>query len=96
MPWWRSRSSSSVVVRTGYVASAMSSPVGDYLPHLKSGKLRLLATSGAQRSKLVPDVATYAEQGLPALTMNEWYGFFLPGKAAPDVVAHSDWALRAC
>jgi tripartite-type tricarboxylate transporter receptor subunit TctC len=61
--------------------SAMSSPVGDYLPHLKSGKLRLLAVSGAKRNPFVPDVPTYREQGYP-LTMREWYGFFMPAKAS--------------
>jgi tripartite-type tricarboxylate transporter receptor subunit TctC len=72
---------------------AFSSPIGDYLPHLKSGKLRLLATSGATRSRFTPDVATYAEQGLRDLTMSEWYGFFLPAKASPDVVTRLAQAI---
>ncbi len=74
---------------------AFSSPIGDYLPHIKSGKLRLLATSGATRSRFTPEVATYAEQGLRDLTIGEWYGFFLPGKAAPDVVARAAQAIAA-
>lgn len=65
--------------------SAMSSPVGDYLPYLKSGRLRLLAISGLSRSAFVPDVPTYRQQGYP-ITVREWYGVFLPGKATPDVV----------
>jgi tripartite-type tricarboxylate transporter receptor subunit TctC len=65
--------------------SAMSSPVGDYLPYLKSGRLRILAISGQSRSQFVPDVATYRQQGMP-ITVREWYGLFLPGKASPDVV----------
>jgi tripartite-type tricarboxylate transporter receptor subunit TctC len=65
--------------------SAMSSPVGDYLPYLKSGRLRLLAISGQNRSPFVPDTATYRQQGYP-ITVREWYGVFLPGKASPDVV----------
>ncbi len=65
--------------------SAMSSPVGDYLPYLKSGKLRLLAISGQNRSRFVPEVATYRQQGFP-ITVREWYGVFLPGKARPEVV----------
>ena len=65
--------------------SAMSSPVGDYLPHLKSGKLRILAISGINRSPFVPDVPTFRQQGLP-ITVREWYGVFLPGKAKPEVV----------
>jgi tripartite-type tricarboxylate transporter receptor subunit TctC len=65
--------------------SAMSSPVGDYLPYLKSGKLRMLAISGLNRSPFVPDVATYRQQGLP-ITVREWYGVFLPGKSKPETV----------
>jgi tripartite-type tricarboxylate transporter receptor subunit TctC len=65
--------------------SAMSSPVGDYLPYLKSGKLRLLAISGLDRSPFVPEVPTYRQQGFP-ITVREWYGVFLPGKASPETV----------
>ena len=36
----------------------MTSPIGDYLPHLACGKLRLLATSGSTRSRFVPNVPT--------------------------------------
>lgn len=74
---------------------AMSSPIGDYLPHLKSGKVRVLATSGAQRSRFLPDVPTYTEQGFKALEMTEWYGFFLPAKAAPDLTDRMAKAIRA-
>lgn len=65
--------------------SAMSSPVGDYLPYLKTGKLRLLAVSGTQRNPFAPEVPSYREQGYP-LTMREWYGFFLPGKASAETL----------
>jgi tripartite-type tricarboxylate transporter receptor subunit TctC len=64
--------------------SAFSSPVGDYLPHLKGGKLRLLATSGPTRTPFTPDVPTLKEQGID-IALREWYGFFLPGKATPQV-----------
>lgn len=65
--------------------SAMSSPVGDYLPYIKSGRLRVLAISGTSRSPFVPDVATYREQGVP-ITVREWSGVFLPGKANQQAV----------
>jgi tripartite-type tricarboxylate transporter receptor subunit TctC len=74
---------------------SMSSPIGDYLPYLKDGRLRVLATSGPRRSPFTPDVATYTEQGFPALEMQEWYGFFLPGKAPADVVDRAATAIRA-
>ncbi len=79
----------------GGQVAAFSSPLGDYLPHLKSGKLRVLATSAAKRSRFTPDVATYAEQGFPGLSFTEWYGFFLPPKAAPDLVQRAAAAVRA-
>jgi tripartite-type tricarboxylate transporter receptor subunit TctC len=75
--------------------SAFSSPIGDYLPHLKSGKLRILAVSSPKRSRFVPDVATYTEQGFKALEMVEWYGVFLPAKAGADVVQRASTSLRA-
>lgn len=77
----------------GQVAS-MTSPIGDYLPHLKGGKLRLLATSGAARSRFTPDVPTYAEQGFEKLTISEWYGFFLPAGASPEVVNRAAAAIH--
>lgn len=79
----------------GGQVAAFTSPLGDYLPHIKGGKLRVLATSAAQRTKFTPDVASYAEQGFKELTFTEWYGFFLPPKAAPDVTQRAAAAIRA-
>lgn len=78
----------------GQIAS-FSGPIGDFLPHVKNGKLRVLATSGPQRSRFLPEVPTYTEQGLKALEQVEWYGFFLPGKASPDLVRRASSAIRA-
>jgi tripartite-type tricarboxylate transporter receptor subunit TctC len=78
----------------GGQVTAFSSPIGDYLQYLKAGRLRLLATSGPVRTPFTPDVPTYAEQGFKRLTIGEWYGFFLPGGARPDVVERSADAIR--
>lgn len=64
--------------------SSMCSPVGDYLQHVKAGKLRLLATTGPARSPFTPDVPTMQEQGID-ISVREWYGFFLPAKATSEV-----------
>ncbi len=73
--------------------SAMSSPVGDYLPHLKAGKLRVLAISGLNRSRFLTEVPTLRQQGFP-ITVREWYGVFLPGKAKPEVVRRASAYLQ--
>ncbi|HEU0200105.1 MAG TPA: Bug family tripartite tricarboxylate transporter substrate binding protein [Burkholderiaceae bacterium] len=78
----------------GQIAS-MSSPIGDYLQHMKAGKVRLLATSGPKRSRFAPDTPTYTEQGFKALEMTEWYGFFLPPKAAPELTQKLAQNIRA-
>ena len=78
----------------GQIASFVG-PIGDYLPHLKTGRLRVLATSGPKRSRFLPEVPTFTEQGLAALEQVEWYGFFLPGKAPGELVQRAATAIRA-
>jgi tripartite-type tricarboxylate transporter receptor subunit TctC len=68
----------------GQIAS-FSGPIGDFVPHVKAGKLRVLAISGSARSAFLPDAPTLRELGFP-ITVREWYGIFLPGKATPDTV----------
>jgi tripartite-type tricarboxylate transporter receptor subunit TctC len=74
--------------------AAVSGPVGEFLQHLGSGKVRLLATSGAVRSKFAPGVATYAEQGFKDIVFDEWFGIYLPAKTAPETVGKLAAALR--
>ena len=74
--------------------SAVSGPIGDITQHLPTGKVRILGTSGARRSRFAPDVATFAEQGLPELTHSEWFAFFLPAKASAEVVSRLNTAMK--
>lgn len=74
--------------------AAVSAPVGEFLPHLAGGKIRILATSGATRSKFTPQIATLSEQGYKSLVYGEWHGFFLPGKASAAVVRNASAAVR--
>ncbi|WP_284619073.1 Bug family tripartite tricarboxylate transporter substrate binding protein [Aquabacterium humicola] len=78
----------------GQIAS-FSGPIGDYLPHVKTGKLRVLATSGPKRSRYLAEVPTYAELGFKALEQVEWYGLFLPGRASPELVRRVSEQVRA-
>ena len=56
------------------------------LPHVKSGKLRLLAVTEAKRSALLPDVATVGEV-LPGYELSVWYGAFGPAGMPRDLVS---------
>lgn len=79
----------------GGQVGAFSGPIGDFLPHIKSGKVRMLATSGPKRTPFAPDVPTYSEQGFKNIEFVEWYGVFLPGKASADVVQRAAQAVKA-
>ena len=75
--------------------AAMVTPHGDFIAHAKSGKLRILATSGPKRSPYVPDVPTFAEQGFPELTTEEWFGFYAPAKTPKAVLTAANAAINA-
>src|SRR5262245_28166261 len=60
--------------------------VGDFLPHMGSGKLRILGTAGEQRSRFMGDVPTFAEQGFASVKGAETYGLFLPPQASEATV----------
>ena len=72
---------------------AMSAPAGSFLPHLASGKLRLIGITGEKRSSYAPQVATYREQGFD-ITAREWYGMFLPKNAKAETVQKLNAALK--
>lgn len=74
--------------------AAVSAPVGEFLPHLAGGKLRILATSGATRSRFTPQVPNLVEQGYKTMVYGEWFGFFLPGKAPAPLVRQANAAIR--
>jgi tripartite-type tricarboxylate transporter receptor subunit TctC len=73
----------------------VSGPIGDITQHLPTGKVRILAVSGAKRSRFAPDVPTFTEQGIKDMVHSEWFAFFLPAKASPEVVARMNSALKA-
>jgi tripartite-type tricarboxylate transporter receptor subunit TctC len=78
----------------GQLAS-MFTPTGDFLVNHKAGKIRILATSGANRTPFTPDIPTFAEQGFPQLTTDEWFGFYAPAKTPGSVVAAANAAISA-
>jgi tripartite-type tricarboxylate transporter receptor subunit TctC len=77
--------------------------IASTLPHIKAGKLNAIATTGAKRFRLTPDVPTFAELGYPEFNTTIWFGLFVRSttpaavrerllKAA--IAAHEDPAVR--
>lgn len=62
--------------------------------HLKSGKLRALASSGTKRSQLLPDVPTFKESGYADLDVQDWFGVFVPAGTPREVVARLNQTTR--
>ena len=56
------------------------------VPHVRTGRLRALATTGAQRSPALPELPTVAEAGVPNFEASLWYGFVGPAKLPADIV----------
>jgi tripartite-type tricarboxylate transporter receptor subunit TctC len=69
----------------GHVPIGLVAPTVS-LPHVKSGRLRALAVTSAQRSPSMPDIPTVAEAGAPGFDIVQWYGVWLPAKTPKDVV----------
>jgi tripartite-type tricarboxylate transporter receptor subunit TctC len=57
------------------------------LPHIKSGKVKIIAITSAKRSPQLPDVPTFDEAGLKGFESYAWYGFFAPAATPKDVIA---------
>jgi tripartite-type tricarboxylate transporter receptor subunit TctC len=57
------------------------------LPHVKAGKLRALATTGARRDPTLPDLPTVAEAGVPGYESGVWFGLAVPAGTPKDIVA---------
>lgn len=55
-------------------------------PHVNTGKARALATTGAKRTSMMPDVPTVAESGYPGFEATNWYAFVAPGKTPNEIL----------
>jgi tripartite-type tricarboxylate transporter receptor subunit TctC len=64
----------------------MFSGMSSVMPHIKAGKLRPLAVTGAQRSPATPEVPTIAEAGYPGFEASAWYGVLAPAGTPKAIV----------
>lgn len=65
------------------------------MPHVKTGRLRPIAVTSAQRSSLLPDLPTIAESALPGFNVTSWYGVFGPARMPADIVTKLNADIHA-
>ncbi|MEP6657533.1 MAG: tripartite tricarboxylate transporter substrate binding protein [Betaproteobacteria bacterium] len=57
------------------------------VPQVKAGKLKALAVTTAQRSRLAPELPTMAEAGVPGFDISTWFGLLAPAGTPRDIIA---------
>ena len=67
--------------------SLMFDATTSVMPHVKSGKLRALAITSAQRNPALPDLPTVAEAGVPGFESALWIGLFAPAGTPREIIA---------
>lgn len=66
----------------------------DFLPHIKSGKLKAIGTTYLTRAPLAPEIPTIAEQGFPKFETDSWYGIVAPVGLSKDAVDKANSAIN--
>jgi tripartite-type tricarboxylate transporter receptor subunit TctC len=75
---------------------AASAGLPGFLPHVKSGELKILAVGSTQRMQAIPNVPTVAELGYKNFESTQWFGLLVPSKTPDLVIARiNKEALRA-
>jgi tripartite-type tricarboxylate transporter receptor subunit TctC len=82
---YKGAGASTLGVLSGEVDMLFTSLVAS-INHIKSGKLRALATTGSQRSAKLPDVPTLSESGLSDFQKDSWVGLLVPAGTPSDIV----------
>ena len=73
---------------------AVAATVSPLVTHIVSGKLRGIGLASAKRHPIVPDVPTYAENGIADFYAASWVGFFVPQKTDAKIVARLNGAIN--
>jgi tripartite-type tricarboxylate transporter receptor subunit TctC len=65
------------------------------LPHIQSGKFRILGTGGSKRSAILPDVPTIAEAGVPGYDVTNWWGILAPAGTPVPIIEKLNREINA-
>jgi tripartite-type tricarboxylate transporter receptor subunit TctC len=72
-------------VISGQVNWVLGNPISA-LPLIKAGRMKGIAVSGAARMKVLPELPTIAESGVPGYAVDAWFGLFAPARVPPRIV----------
>jgi len=72
-------------VISGQVNWVLGNPISA-LPLIRAGRVKGIAVSGAARMKVLPDLPTIAESGIPGYSVDAWFGLFAPARVPPRIV----------
>jgi tripartite-type tricarboxylate transporter receptor subunit TctC len=61
---------------------------------IQAGDLKAIAVTSPERNPILPDVATFAESGMPGFDVTSWYGLAFPAGTAPAIVQKTNKAMR--
>ena len=81
-------------VMGGQVA-AFFGDIPGLITQVKGGKLKAIGLAAPRRHPALPDVPTFAEQGIAGVDSNNWYAIYVPAKTPPETVATLNRAVRA-
>lgn len=76
----------------GEIHTSFANPISS-LPHVKSGKLRAVAVTSPERSRVFPDIATIAESGIPGFDVTTWHGWIAPRGTPGAIINRLNAAL---
>jgi len=82
---YKSGAPATVAIISGQVEVALASASAS-MPHIKSGKLRGLGISTAQRSPQAPEMPTISEAGVPGYDVSTWHGVAAPAGTPRDII----------
>lgn len=77
VPYKGGAGAATIATLSGEVAATMVT-TASLVPHMNSGKIKILAVVSRQRIKALPDVPTMVESGFPELDLGSWQGIFVP------------------
>lgn len=88
-------SSSGAAGGAGHQVDMMIELGPQVIPHVRSGRLRVLATTSSTRTESMPDVPTLAESGVHGYDAFTWFALYAPAGVSNEIVTRINSALRA-